>query len=104
MQKPVEIEPRQRLLLAGSWHHVSCRCEARHIRQWSFAALVTLMGGRVCVCVCVCVCVWLALLAGLAAVCARYSDVSECGLHQGVSTCLWQCVRGSAILAVFSSV
>ena len=52
-----EIEPRQRLLPAGSWHHVSCRCEARRIRQWIFAALVTLMGGRVCVCV------WLALLA-----------------------------------------
>ena len=42
-------------LAARSWHHVSCRCEARRIRQWSFAALVTLMGGRVCV--------WLALLA-----------------------------------------
>ena len=53
--KGPEIEPRQKLLPAGSWHHVSCRCEARHIRQWSFAALVTLMGGRVCV--------WLALLA-----------------------------------------
>ena len=54
MRKPLEIEPRQRLLLwaAGS---MCRRCEARHIRQWSFAALVTLMGGRVCV--------WLALLA-----------------------------------------
>ena len=54
MQNPLEVEPRQRLLPVGSWHHVSCRCEARRIRQWIFAALVTLMGGRVCVCVCVC--------------------------------------------------
>eukprot|EP01043_Picozoa_sp_COSAG02_P130669 COSAG02_NODE_68360_length_249_cov_54.393333_1_plen_77_part_01 len=45
--KGPEIEP---LAAGSSWHHVSCRCEARRIRQWSFAALVTLMGGRVCVC------------------------------------------------------
>ena len=52
-----------------------------------------------------CLCVWFALLAvWLVVLCARYSDVSACGLHQNVSSCSCQCVRGSAILAAFSLV
>ena len=96
--KGPEIEPRQKLLPAGSWHHVSCRCEARHIRQWSFAALVTLMGGRVCVCVACVAC-------RLAAVCARYSDVSEMWASSGckylsMPVCPRQCHFGCVLVGI----